>query len=471
MIRGYGVEQEKKDIEKLRLGYFAKPGIKTAHLNESDEVIDNPDKGWVIHYYDNTLSKYGARLAGDDLADFPGFAVVYLRLAWSYVEPEEGRYNWDILDEQINRWTAMGKKIAFRISCCESSPEQPYATPGWVEEAGARGVYFGKEGKNWEPDYGDPVFLDKLEKFLQAFAERYDNNQDVAFMDMGSYGVWGEWHTSSSSKKIWPVEVLKKHIDLHAKYFKKTRLIILYGAGREVCSYARERANAGLRTDSVGVNAYYVDHGGYWTEKLCPPLDAGHFEEFWRSRPVVVEPDHYRHSVRHNTWQRGSTLARAVEDLHPTWVTVHHWPREWLEENRELAGQLANRMGYWFMLKTVVYPGVVKRGSQFIIQMNWENRGVAPIYKNYPVAISLKNRDGAEVFRAVHPTIDIRSWMPTRVSVNNLRWIIPGDVPAGKYLLRVGLVDAIESLAGSIKLGSEGEEEDMFYRVGEIEIV
>jgi hypothetical protein len=75
------------------------------------------------------LTKY--RIARDsDLLDFPGMDHLYLRLAWAYLEPRE-RIRLGVIDRIIEKWTAQGLGIAFRISCKETStdrPEQQYAT-------------------------------------------------------------------------------------------------------------------------------------------------------------------------------------------------------------------------------------------------------------------------------------------------------------------------------------------------------
>jgi len=85
----------------------------------------------VFHYYDNVPRNYGSKLApSDTLDDFPGLTVVYLRSPWSYIESEEGRFNWSVVDTPI----------AFRFSCSESWMR--YATPEWVAKAGAKGYDF-----------------------------------------------------------------------------------------------------------------------------------------------------------------------------------------------------------------------------------------------------------------------------------------------------------------------------------------
>ena len=35
------------------------------------------------------------------------------------------------------------------------------------------------------------MFLEKLDHFLAAMARRYDGNPNVAFIDIGSFGMWG----------------------------------------------------------------------------------------------------------------------------------------------------------------------------------------------------------------------------------------------------------------------------------------
>ena len=67
-------------------------------------------------------------------------------------------------------------------------------------------------------------FLQKLDKFHKAFAERYDGKPWVEYIDIGSIGEWGEGHTAYSGWKDVPVAVVKKHIDLYKRHYKKSVL-------------------------------------------------------------------------------------------------------------------------------------------------------------------------------------------------------------------------------------------------------
>ena len=132
---------------------------KTDLVNLWDTVrpLANPDKGWYYHMFDNGIHKY---LIQDekDLTKFPGMDHLYLRLAWAFLEPEEGKFDWSYIDNIVDNYVPMGYGISFRISCKETGQVKEavpteingirYATPYWVVQAGARGIE--------RPEFGSP---------------------------------------------------------------------------------------------------------------------------------------------------------------------------------------------------------------------------------------------------------------------------------------------------------------------------
>ena len=75
-------------------------------------------------------------------------SIIYLRLAWSYLEPEEGNFNWSFVDIPAQRWIA--KRIAFRFSCDENPGQWP-AVPDWVRKAGGPGYYSRQDARGITP--------------------------------------------------------------------------------------------------------------------------------------------------------------------------------------------------------------------------------------------------------------------------------------------------------------------------------
>lgn len=379
----------------------------TVRPEDSGEALCNPGMGWVLHFYDNVPQNYGSRLEPWDTVDeYPGLTVVYLRIPWSYIEPEEGKFNWAVVDGPAQRWIAKGKQVAFRFSVSESWMR--WATPEWVAQAGAKGNEFRPgvgvttDGPYWEPDYDDPVFLEKLDSFLAAAARRYDGDPTVAFFDVGSFGVWGEGHTWSSTGLGYSADTVRRHIDLHLKHFKRSLLVInddhhMQGRGQEVIDYAREHGLA-LRDDSILVQG---GERAYLSAEMAQP--------FWPHVPVILESEHYGGSRDRGNWQDGSRYLEAVERYHASYASIHWWPREFLSEMRPLIDRMNLRLGYRLQLVEASWPATVRVGDTWRLQALWRNAGVAPCYTGGFPAVTLTGEKGGIAGVFVDETFDMRA--------------------------------------------------------------
>ena len=448
----------------------------TVHPIDDGRALVNPGMGWTLHYYSNEPKNYGSRLdPSDTLAWFPGCSTVYLRIPWAYVEPEEGVFNWAILDTPAQRWIARGGKVAFRITCSESWLR--YATPEWVKTAGAKGVFwdYGKgvsdKGAFWDPDFVDPVFLEKLEHFLKAMAARYDGNPDVAFIDIGTYGLWGEGHTAASSRV--PQEKMnadvKRHIDLHVKYFPHSLLCIsddVSGSSNRsgnypLLDYARSKGVT-FRDDSILVqpppNSWYHDDQA---------------QRYWLTMPVIVEHEHYGPSVARQAWFP-DLLLKSVEDYHASYLSIHWWPQEFLEKNRDVINTINLRLGYRIQLREITFPKEAKVGEWFDVSWTWANAGVAPCYGGGFPALTLKDDTGGLVAVLTDERFDVKR-LPiaatnavvavTQVSRFRAGWIAPTTKP-GAYdvFVSVGQRDGTPVIA----LPMAGGDGSRRYKVGRL---
>ena len=463
-------------------------------MHDATRVLVNPHKGWYHHFPDNHPDKY--RIARDaDLLEFPGMDHLYIRLAWSYLEPQEGRFDWAMIDSLIEKWTAQGLGIAFRISCKETSTdriEQQYATPRWVKEAGAQGGHYvmgapaGPEAP-WEPVYGDPVFLEKLERFLAAFAARYDGRPWVRYVDIGSIGDWGEGHSWASSRKELSFAVRKRHVDLHLKYFKRAPLVISDDYVHAVNDPAeRERLHQFIvangisyRDDSILVNGYFSSSGDRFTVR-SPEF----FADAYRRTPTVLELEHYGKVKTLGNWdarpgsaafefgrgRKGPEFLRGALDLlHATYIGYHGDAREWLDDNPALTRELLNRCGYWLFPASLALPSTVTAGSLTPLRVTIDNRGVAPPYHPYDWRVRLSGDRGAWV--GVVGRTD-RSWLPGQPIVVQGHLALPADLKAGRYAVSLGLFDGSSGKDRPVELALQARlrEPDGYYRVAEVEV-
>jgi hypothetical protein len=457
--------------------------------------LANPHKGWYHHFPDNHPDKYVVR-KDDDLTRFPGMDHMYIRLAWSYLEPAEGRFDWEVIDGPIRRWTGLGLGVAFRISCKETSTdriEQQFATPKWVRDAGAKGGHWrmGKEtGPDgpWEPNYGDPVFLAKLDAFLAAFAARYDGKPWLRYIDLGSIGDWGEGHAWAGSRAEVGIEVRRAHLALYRKHFTKSQLIVsddfVYAlkdqAEREALRAEINEAGLGYRDDSILVDGYLAGTSATWTVR-SPQF----FEDVYRTRPNMLELEHYGTVKRLGNWvavpgskldrfgagQSGADyLRKALELLHATYIGYHGLAHEWLADNPELTVDLLNRCGYWYFLNEVRVPDALKTGQTAEVGLVWENRGVAPAYQDFRLVVRLEDASGKV---AVERELDAgnRTWMPGGPIEARYRVEVPTRVKTGGHTLKVKLVSPAAGRDVLVALKAELRDDAGFYRVGTIDVV
>jgi hypothetical protein len=458
-------------------------------LHDATRVLVNPHKGWYHHFPDNHPDKY--RIASDsDLLDFPGMDHLYMRLAWSYLEPMEDRFDWAVIDGLIGKWTAHGLGVSFRISCKETGTdriEQQYATPRWVKEAGARGGHY-KMGNPvgpdapWEPEYDDPVFLEKLEKFLAAFATRYDRQPWLRYVDIGSIGDWGEGHSWASSRKVQSFATRKAHIDLHLKVFKHAQLIVSDDYVHALPDPV-ERENLhrhiltngiSYRDDSIMVDGYFEKSSDRFTVR-----SPEYFTDSYPLKPTVLELEHYGKVKSLGNWEtrpgsaafefgKGKTgpdfLRGALELLHATYIGYHGDAREWLDDNPELTRELLNKCGYWLFPTALELPDKLVAGATVPITLTIENRGVAPPYAPYELRVKLSGGGGNWVHVAGKAE---KSWLPGKPIVLPLELPLPAALQPGQYQLAVGLFDAsaAEERPVEFALKETARDPEGYYRV------
>ena len=409
--------------------------IQTASPVDHGGALVNPGMGWTMHFYSWRIADYGSRLEpSDTLDDFPGLSVAYLRVPWSFVEPQKNKFAWETLDTPAQRWIDKGKKIALRINATESW--MFYATPKWVYDDGVPGFECDHETRIMEPDYGDPVFLEHVEHFVDALADRYDGNPNVAFIDVGHYGMWGEGHTVITTPKhgkSWDMEVQKKIIDIYCRHFKKTLICI-----------SDDYAGHDLRGDRFPIMDYAFSHGVTMRDdSILVSKSPNHWyhaemaQLFWPSLPVILEHEHYGHSVDRGAWN-GELLVQSVEDYHASYMSIHWWPREFLEKNREFIDRINQRMGYRLQLNAVKWPRNVRLGEAFVIESEWRNAGVAPCYGGGFPCFTLKDeKDGI-----------VSVWVDDRLNVKTLPTDKPGRASSTKLTSQITVAPAFADRSG-----------------------
>jgi len=441
--------------------------IDLSSWEDDRTVLANPHKGWYWHYIDNGYGRENYRVhhpKGDYVKDFPGLNHIYLRFDWGDIEKEEGKLDWSYIDAIMEEWGAQGYRFAFRICTYEGAggPESlRYATPKWVYEAGATAIEL--SGNRLEPVYSNTVYLEKLENFMRAYGEKFNNDPRVEFIDIGTFGTWGEGHTSNGSGIIHPNWVIKKHIELHAKYFPDKFILLnddMVGhraeeseeSKQEIIEFAKT-LGCGARDDSICVEGYSRMFGYDTLRSPC------FYDQLWENAPVDLEFEHYQAVISDpERFKEGLPFIDALRRTHATYAGFHGYPRPWLERYPYLTAYLANRLGYWYFIDGLRLTDWVE-GCDSHMNIRMVNRGFAPAYNRFALKIKLVNTQTGE--ETVFDTdTDNRTWMPESLTDEEI-CLRTRALPAGKYRILAGLFEEDSPIL--IAMAAERKEGDWYY--------
>jgi len=421
-------------------------GIQTFQRYNGDAI--NPGERWSEEGPTARLRPAAGR------PDFPESSIAYFRWFWTQIEPEPGQYRWDVLDLALAEAQRHNQRLAIRLM----PYDEGHPLPEWYRKSGARRANTDqdKEWKSWAPDADDPLYLKYWGGLVLAVGARYDGHPGLDTVDISTVGYWGEgWGPYLPS---W--ETQKALLDVNFQAFRRTPLLVNFDELRAL-AYATAKGS-GWRLDCWG------DMGGYWESwgrYLSHMLDvypqqvvrAG-AAEAWRRGPVSLETCWVAGYWKQKNWDIDYILEQALR-WHVSSVNLKSSaiPPEWKEKFREFE----KRMGYRFILRRLEYPKAVAAGRMMPVSMWWLNKGVAPVYGEYTLALDI----GGHLIRT---DARVREWLPGDAVYDGSLYV-PAALQPGEYPVRVALLDP-GSGRPAIKLAVAGREPDGWYRVGTIQV-
>src|SRR5437660_3703090 len=321
--------------------------------------------------------------------DFPEVSVAYCRWYWNALEPERGKYRWDIVDLAIEEARAHGQKLAIRL--------MPYSNqdslPEWFRNSGAKRANkdSAKDGKIWQPDFSDPLYLKYWGELVAEAGKRYDGNPYLDTVDISSVGYWGEgW---SPYMPAFPFQ--KALIDIWFDAFPRTTLLMNFDEPQAL-TYGTSRG-AGWRLDCLGDLRVKSDNPYFEPEMLDvypQQVVRSGIQDVWQKHPVALEV-----CVTVSEWKRDHFDLNYILDQalrwHVTSVNLKSSPipADWKSD----FDIFEKKIGYRLLLRRLEYPKTVVAGSMMPVHMWWLNAGVAPPYTNYQLALQLRSPNDSAV--------------------------------------------------------------------------
>ena len=222
-------------------------------LKRFDGPLSNPHKGFTVptggawtFVPEFEYGPYGS--LNNRAWDLVSYGSGYQQ--WNKLNPAKGVYDWTELEKLLNALAEHNMGYALRVlpytpSFIKSDfpPQEEYDwTPPFVYEMGAKKIQIdlrGTEFHAYAPVWDDSIYIWAAKEFAKALAEKYDGDPRIEYIDVRTFGEWGEWHTSHILGSVMPADsVLKDMLDYYASVFKKTQLVLPSNGFGDVYTHA-----------------------------------------------------------------------------------------------------------------------------------------------------------------------------------------------------------------------------------------
>lgn len=464
-----------------------KEDVTTKFDLDDSYVSRNPMQGWVLYaglgdgladdfwqQYDNFQSAEG-KVKVSDYA-----TTLFIRAAWTYFNPQNGVYAWQStcntkpaqrLKMLVEGAKQRGLKLAFSFMT-DSRDKPAQFTPQYVRDAGAKG-FTPSEGGYWSPYPDDPVFQQKYEAFLTAFAAEYNDPDLVQFISGTGLGKWGEGHSAKySTGNMTPRESVFNWItNLHARLFTKVPVVInyhrwiltgnewvdgQYDANSERLLNSAVEKGFSLRHDAWGMKHYYMEWEKNFVHKYtykCPVIGEGGWVKASHGGSPMKNDGYADYAaVRQGEFDDAKDAHANMLDFRYNSDLANGETYSWFNEAMPLVKKFIKEGGYHLYPTEVTMPSFVEAETEATMKSEWANSGWGYCPTNlkqwnqkYKVAYALlKNGEPQYVF------VDDSSDLSKIVKDDNQTFtatVEMQNVAAGDYHWAVGLVDTTKGNA------------------------
>lgn len=413
--------------------------------------------------------------------DYPQTSIAYFRVNWRFLETAPGVYNWEMIDKALRTAAERGQTLMLRISPYEAGEEKD--VPDWYRNMVGPDTLSGS-GKHWRVDPEDPRYVQYFGGMIQALGDRYDGHPDLETVDISFIGYWGE----GSGTHLLRPETRKALVYAYLDHFKKTHLIFqpLNGdapdpgvlvRGLPIAAYWPDGRNNGVglemrhlgwRIDCLGDLGFGLWPGGanHMTDIYPEDIIRSGMSEAWKKAPIAMEICGTFSSWKEKHKYDEKDVRYIIEQglkWHMSTFNAKSSPLP--EEWKPLVDDWLKKMGYRFVLRKLTFPDRVKPHGSIAFSTWWENKGVAPIYKDYKFAFRLRN---AEATQVMVTDANLLTWLPGDIVYDD-KVFLPLDIPEGKYELEIAIVSP-STFIPAVKLAITGINDQGWYPMGSITV-
>jgi hypothetical protein len=430
--------------EGWRKEFAAREVIQRVKPTESDAYLYNPHKGTATFQRFNgdplyAGNRWSDRYGPTEFKPFTGepktlvnerylpTTLAYCRWVWSDIEPEEDGYRWDIIEGALAAADQRGQTLQVRLQPATGRS----GFPDWFLPK----IGLANMRRRRRIDWNHPEYIRHWGDLIRACGRRFDDDPRLESFDVAYAGSCGETGGNSTPATA------RKLVDAYLEGWKKTPLVGLLGTYG--CRYANtKRENLGWRVDCFGdmhvstANEGVPDDMGWnhMMETYPRSLKRSGMSDAWKTAPVTLETCWTVGHWHNKGWDIDFILEWGLRNHATVFMPKSCYiPEEW----RGKVEAFNKRLGYRFVLRQVTFPLEERPGGDAKFDVYLDNVGVAPIYRDYRLAVRFRQRDVVEVVKFRE---DIRKWLPGQVWFTE-RLPFPKTLRPGVVKVDLAIVD------------------------------
>lgn len=433
-------EYKREDGQNPNTGFMSFQHFKGEPLYSDCVVLPENKMCETEHYECYPIPDY-VEQKGLEQGFYPETSIVYIRFLWKEFEPERGKYNYDFIQNIIDKAKACGQTLILRLMA--HSTRACDDVPDWLKEL--IDCPRRPDGMRVKDSPTDPLFIELFGEAIKKLGERFDSDPTFDTMDISLPGAWGEGH----KLELYPPEDLEKLFDIYTSAFKNTRLI-----GQvfkpELIERASKHCSVGARGDGFG-------HPEHIYEKYPPAFEK--LSNLWQTAPVSFEAFWWL-----GEWQRQGWDIDEIIQISLQWhVSSFNGkslpiPFEWKDKVEAWVA----KMGYHFKIDYFKFPEFAEKGDDIELKLGIDNVGVAPMYDKTPLYVKLKGDKEYEI----KTDINVTKWLPGK-SAERIVLSLPEGIESGSYDIEIGIFGQNYPL---VYFATAAPRDGKFYKAGKITI-
>lgn len=353
----------------LFLGITAFAQVDWINLYPVDSITDVQPMTGIVFWHNSSNT------------DSDALSLEFSYMLYNDVVTDSGVYNWDAVEQKLNAISGRSHQAIFRFRYVY--PGYETSVPDYIMNRKDYHETIGNsEGKETHfPDWTNPELKRFTLEFYSKFAERYDHDPRLAFIQVG-FGLWAEYHIYSGPfilGKTFPDKAFQEAFFYHLdSTFRQIPWSISIDAADD--TYSPFEAKPELKNIRFGLfddSFMHKNHSGYNTS--CWNFFG---RERYKTSPAGGEFSYYsdydqQHVLDLPNGPYGQSYEKFARDFHITYIMGNDQPEY---QTMERIKQASMASGYRFK---IVSLKTASDTSVFEIL----NFGVAPIYHDAYIAL------------------------------------------------------------------------------------